>query len=396
MTPLPLHDDASRTPHLAVDCRYFLGDRPCVWHKREGALCACDRYAPLRERVLIIKLDAMGDVLRTTALLPPLARAHPEAAVEWVTRPESVPLLQHNSFVTDVVAYGPDALVRLQATAYDRVINLDAGKVSAGLAALARARRKDGFVLHERGHVVATNPAAQAWLEMGVDDGLKRANRRTYQSVMLDILGLPAGEDRYVLELTAAERARAGAHLGRLGLEPGRRLVGLNVGAGGRWQLKRWRLEGFVELAERLYRRGARLLLLGGAAERERHAEILRASAAPVADAGTDNDLRHFSALTERCEVLVTGDTLAMHVGLALGRRVVVLFGPTSAPEIELYGLGEKVLPDMSCLGCYKSACDFVPNCMDLISVDMVEAAVVRQLRAAPATPRRQPALADG
>jgi heptosyltransferase-2 len=72
-----------------------------------------------------------------------------------------------------------------------------------------------------------------------------------------------------------------------------------------------------------------------------------------------------------------------MHLSLALQRRTVVLFGPTSAPEIELYGLGEKVVPSMGCLSCYKTSCDFVPNCMDLISTDMVESAVLRQLACA-------------
>ena len=70
-----------------------------------------------------------------------------------------------------------------------------------------------------------------------------------------------------------------------------------------------------------------------------------------------------------------------MHIALALGQRTVVLFGPTSAPEIELYGLGEKVYQEMGCLGCYKQRCDFNPNCMDLISVDMVADAVRRQLQ---------------
>jgi heptosyltransferase-2 len=84
----------------------------------------------------------------------------------------------------------------------------------------------------------------------------------------------------------------------------------------------------------------------------------------------------------QHCDVVVTGDTLAMHIALALQRRAVILFGPTSAPEIETYGLGEKVFPQMECLSCYKNHCDFVPNCMDLISVDMVSAAVKRQLAA--------------
>jgi hypothetical protein len=37
----------------------------------------------------------------------------------------------------------------------------------------------------------------------------------------------------------------------------------------------------------------------------------------------------------------------------------------------------------MTCLSCYKTSCDFTPNCMDLISTDMVEAAVVRQIAVA-------------
>lgn len=76
---------------------------------------------------------------------------------------------------------------------------------------------------------------------------------------------------------------------------------------------------------------------------------------------------------------MITGDTLAMHLSLALGRRTIVLFGLTRTPEIELYGLGEKVVPQLDCLSCYKPTCDFTPNCMDLISTDMVEAAVDRQ-----------------
>ncbi len=74
---------------IAWDCRSFLGDRPCVWHKRTGVLCTCEHYEKVEEQLLIIKLDAMGDVLRTTALLPPLAEAHPRAAITWVTRKES-------------------------------------------------------------------------------------------------------------------------------------------------------------------------------------------------------------------------------------------------------------------------------------------------------------------
>ncbi|HEY6180839.1 MAG TPA: hypothetical protein VIW67_01270, partial [Terriglobales bacterium] len=67
---------ADEPREVAFDCKFFLGDRPCVWHKADGVLCTCERYQKVEQRLLIIKLDAMGDVLRTTALLPPLAKAH--------------------------------------------------------------------------------------------------------------------------------------------------------------------------------------------------------------------------------------------------------------------------------------------------------------------------------
>jgi len=369
---------------IAFDCRFFLGDRPCKWHKATSVLCQCEHYEAITERILIIKLDAMGDVLRTTALLPALAAAHPHAAITWITRRESRPLLERNPYITEILNYGEDALVQLEARTFDRVINLDAGKTSAALATAARSSRKDGFILDARGLVQATNAAARHWLELGVFDDLKRRNARTYQDLMADIIGLPGCGHRYVFELSEEERAAGRAQLERLGIDFTRLVIGLNTGAGQRWELKQWREEGYLELIERLARKhDVQFVLLGGPEERERHKRLQSRSAVPLIDGGCDNPVRRFAALVAACGLVVTGDTLAMHLSLALGCRTIVLFGPTSANEIELYGLGEKVMPRMECLSCYKPACDFVPNCMDLISTDMVEAAVDRQLTAA-------------
>jgi heptosyltransferase-2 len=371
----------SASREIAWDCRFFLGDRPCVWHKRTGVLCTCDHYEKIDERLLIVKLDAMGDVLRSTALLPPLAGAHPHAAITWITRRESVPLLQRNPYVAEVLELGSEALAHLQTRTFDRVINLDASKISASLATVARSERKDGFVLDARGYVQPTNEAARRWLEAGLFDDLKRQGSETYQDRMADILGLKGREHCYVFELDDDERARAGAHLKSIGVDLDRPIVGLNTGAGGRWPLKQWREDGYVELVERLASRmDVQFLLLGGPQESERNERLKAASCVPLLDPGCDNTVRHFAALVGHMDVVVTGDTLAMHLALAQGRRTVVIFGPTSAAEIEMYGLGEKVVPKMECLSCYKTSCDFVPNCMDLVSVEMVETAVRRQL----------------
>ena len=391
MTPIiPLQQPERR--EIAWDCRYFLGDRPCVWHKSTGVLCTCDHYEAVQERVLIVKLDAMGDVLRSTALLPPLAEVHPRAAITWITRKESVPLLQRNPFISEVLELGPEATAHLQTRVFDRVINLDASKISAALATMARSSRKDGYVLDERGFVQPTNEPARRWLEAGIFDDIKRLGTETYQNRMADILGLAGRQHHYVFELGGEEQARGKAQLESIGLNLNRPIVGLNTGAGGRWPLKQWREEGYVELVSRLSRQAdLQFLLLGGPGERERNERLEHASGVRLFDPGCDHPVRHFAALVNQCSVVVTGDTLAMHLALAMLKRAVVLFGPTSAAEIELYGLGEKVLPRMECLSCYKTSCDFVPNCMDLISTDAVEAAVIRQLSVA-TTPLALPA----
>ena len=365
---------------IAYDCKFFVGDRPCLWHKATGVLCTCEHYQKVEERILIIKLDAIGDVLRTTAILPALAEAHPQASITWITRREARPLLERNPYITEIIDYGEDAVLQLRVRAFDRVINLDAGKTSAGLAAAANAKLKDGFVLDPKGYVQATNAAARTWLEMGVFDDLKRKGTKTYQDRMAEIIGLSGHPHRYVLQLTDEERERGRLHLQKLGVDCSRPVIGLNTGAGRRWELKQWREEGYLELIERIAKKHTvQFVLLGGPEERDRHKRLVSGSKVPLIDAGCDNPLRHFASLVGACHLVITGDTLAMHLALALNRRTIVLFGPTNSTEIEMYGLGEKVIPSMECLSCYKPKCDFVPNCMELITTDMVEAAVERQ-----------------
>jgi heptosyltransferase-2 len=371
---------------IAYDCQYFLGDRPCVWHKKEACLCECAHYQPVQGSLLIIKLDAMGDVLRTTCLLPVIAKTWPGTRISWITRPESVPLLEHNPYLTEIIPYGTDALIHASSQIFDRVINLDAGKLSAALAALTRTKEKVGYTLHDDGYVVATNAEAAEWLSMGVFDDLKRANQRTYQEIMCSILGLPYQGVQYVLELTEHEKQTGRDHLRALGLDLNKAIVGIHTGGGGRWRLKQWHEERFIALLQQLVHvlgPHMQIVLFGGPLEHERNRRIRETVRASLYDVGCDNEVRHFAALIRCCSVVVSSDSLAMHIALAMGRRVAVLFGPTSHTEIDLFGLGEKVIPHLDCLVCYKQECDFVPNCMDSISVEMVTQAIVRQLSAA-------------
>jgi len=379
-------DITTQEQPLAKDCRHWRSDRPCVWHKREGLECVCHRYDPVRERILIVKLDAMGDVLRSTCVLPGLRERHPSASIDWITRAESVALFHENPLVDRVIPYGPDALLALAVSAYDQVINLDAARTSCELATLAKGKIKIGFTLSAAGHIEATNEQAETWLRMGVSDVLKKRNTRTYQDIMGSILELPAASLRYVFCLAPDEIASSMRRLRELGVHENVAVVGLATGAGGRWPLKQWREEGFAELIEQLiacYAERVQVVLLGGPEEKQKNARLKQHFGDAVIDTGCDNPVRQFAGLVRGCDVVLTGDSLAMHLALAQQRRTVVLFGPTSYHEIELFGLGEKIFPNMDCLGCYLTACDKKPNCMQEIKTATVFAAVAAQLKRA-------------
>lgn len=345
----------------------------------------------------MVKLDATGDVLRTTSLLKPLHAAMPACHVTWITRSEAIDVLRPNHFVDEVVPLGAEALLLLQAQRFDIVVNPDASIVSCRLATLARAAVKRGYVLDDEGRIVPLNDAAKRWYEMGLNDDVKKSNVRTYQSMLLDIVDLPATEHPIIWEPSEAELAFARAFAKQRCIDPGNQLlVGLNTGAGGRWRWKKWTEGGYVALIDKVVTAypTSHILLYGGPAERERNEILAKRAPGRVTNTGADNTLREFGALIGLCDVLVTGDTMALHLASALEKRVVALFGPTSEAEIELYGSGTKLSPkNMPCLGCYLSDCDVRPSCMERITVDEVMDALAAEVAVLDRSGRRE---ADG
>ncbi len=359
------------------DCRYYRGDRPCVYHKKEGVKCAdCRYYSPFSEKILIIKLDALGDVLRTTALLPVLRELHPRSQISWITLAGALPLFINNPYVDRVMSLEPDGLIALLSEEFSLAINLDTSPRAAGLLSAATALVKKGFVLDELGQVKAANPEAEQWLEMSVFDDIKKANRETYQTIAARITGLPsAGE--IVLRLGEEEEEFARDFARKNGLEEGELLIGLNTGGGGRWEFKKWTREATLELARRCAGElNARVLLYGGPPEEARNQWIKSRAGDLLIDTGCRNSLRQFFSLLSLSDILVSSDTMALHAALGLGKKVVGLFGPTSPWEIELYGRGRRVIAPVECQCCYLPTCSVRPNCMETITPDMVLEAV--------------------
>jgi heptosyltransferase-2 len=366
---------------LKIDCIHFEGDRPCAPHKREGVKCDdCRYYQPLKEAVLIVKLDAVGDVLRSTSILGAVRRAYPGCYITWVTRRESVELFANNELVDEVLVYeSTEAASDLAVRDFDLVLNLDTAPRSASLAAMARGAVKRGFLLDRKGNVVPANPEAEHWLEMSAFDDVKKANRESYQRIMLSMAKLDAADYPIILRLSEAEQNATRAFSARHRLEGARPVIGLNTGASPRWQYKQWSLEGYRGLISLLIERTkSKIVLYGGPYEVERNRTLATMDAKRIIDATTAGSLRDFFPLVDACDVLVTGDTLALHAATALGKRILALFGPTSLAEIDDYHgrIVKLAAEELDCLCCYKPTCDFAVTCMSSLTPERVYAAL--------------------
>ena len=372
-----------REKTINQDCRYYLGDRPCRFHKREGVKCGdCPHYSPFSFKILIIKLDAAGDVLRTTSILPGLKERYPDSYLTWITREVSLPLFINNPYVDRVLPLEPDGLLCCQAETFDLSINLDTSQLSSTIQYLVKSGEKRGFTLDDRGMVSTCNPEAEKWLRMSIFDDEKKANQESSQAIMAEIVGNPLPPGEIVLNLGAAEVAQGDSFAKAAGLDRAKPVIGFNTGGGRRWKHKKWTRENTLALARRCAEElDAQLLLYGGPEEEERNAWLVERGGGVFIDTGCDNDLRTFFAKLNLCDLLITSDTLALHAAVGLKKKVVALFGPTSASEIELYGRGEKVVSPLPCQCCYRPDCEVKPDCMESITPDMVIKALIFSLK---------------
>jgi heptosyltransferase-2 len=359
---------------LKNDCKYFPGDRPCKFHKEEKVICPeCSHYMETGNLILIIKLDAIGDVLRTTSILHALKDKYPASYIIWLTKENANDIFRLNPLVDEVKTLeSPNLMSDLSLIKFDMVINLDPSPVSSSLASFANSASRIGYGLNGKGRVFPFNPEAEEWFEMGAFDTLKAKNTKTYQQIIHEICSLEYRKGRIIFNLSGDEIKAGKDFADKYSLDKFNRIIGINAGASNRWQFKKWRKEGFMQVIKHLSKEyNCAFLLFGGKNEIELNKELVKV-AKNIFDTGSGNTLRELASYINLVDVLITGDTLALHIAAALDKQVVCIFGPTSSAEIEEYGIIKKIVPEMDCLVCYRNTCDFKPNCMELVTDEMI------------------------
>lgn len=381
--PAPAH--APPADLFAPDCRLYRGDKPCL-HNR---VCrGCSHYQPFAQRVCVIKLGALGDVVRTLCILPELRRRYPAAQITWVSLPNGVRMLRGQPGIDRLLTFDAVNAQVLMQERFDLLISLDKEPEPCALAMAIRADAKLGVGLSPFGTPVPLNPQAHDFFALGLSDELKfRDNTHSYPRLVYEALGWTYSGQRYALSVNPQESARVRDRLAAGGWDPARLTLGVNVGAGKVFANKMWPPDHVARTIALLRREQPDLqfLLLGGPDERPAVNAILDALGGPGADPGlidpgTDHREEAFVALVDACDALLSGDTMAMHVAIAREKSVVAFFGPTCEQEIDLFGEGEKLIAQVACGPCYKRVCDHDNACLSAITPRQAADAIARVL----------------
>lgn len=377
------------------DCRHFRGDKPCAFS--QGGLCgpygetgSCRHYTPIGPKILIIKLGALGDVLRTTTLLPAIEKEFPGGSVVWLTKPGAIPLLEgagspetltagsRGGGVWKILPWDLDSVLWAERLDWDMVISLDKEEGPTTLAEKVKSARKHGFGRNIHGLLRPLGESSEYLFRLGIDNREKfEVNLKTYPQLIAEACRLPWGPNRYVLNLTQEEIDWAESQAKEWGDGP---LIGLNPGSGEAFAGKKWPIERYVKVAEDLRAEGMVPVFLGGASEKQDYLKLRNQAWEYAVFPGCEFPLRRFMALVSRLRVLISGDTLAMHIAIALGIHTIAFFGSTTEREIEFYGKGEALVGKVHCSPCYKRVCPTQEECMQQITVGQVLKAVSRGL----------------
>lgn len=306
-------------------------------------------------KILIVKLGysetldpevgvvpSLGDVLRTTPILIALKEKYSDASISWLVSEEAKPLLLNNPLIDRVLVWNSFVPFQLMREKFDVLINLEKIPGVCALADMVDAWTKYGFRFDGQ---LGTFHAYEKGISI-IDyiEGKRGGNSRRdhWQKVLIEMLGIKWRKQEYIIGYRPVSVEKYD--------------IGFNFKAGSKWSNKAMPLEKWKELESRLSGYGFKVSWQEGF-----------------------DDIYRYMEWINSCSLLLTHDSLGLHIALALKKKVLALFGPTASREVFFYNSGRAIYPDVECehLPCYKTKCITGLNCMESIQLD----AIINELR---------------
>ncbi|OFW42681.1 MAG: lipopolysaccharide heptosyltransferase I [Acidobacteria bacterium RIFCSPLOWO2_12_FULL_67_14b] len=356
-------------------------------------------------RILIVRLSALGDIVHAMPVLSALLRQWPAAQVDWLVEEAYAPILSlaaglHRRVIVrgrtgretaDSISFAgalglARAAVHLRSQRYDAALDLQGLIKSAVWARLSGARRVIGFdrahlrepyaallytetvVPQEAPHVIQKNLSILKALQ--VESGVLSAGALAKAVSRTDSTAI----DLPLNPIAGASATDAMAAAGGV-----RRYVVLNPGAA--WPNKRWPADRFGALAVALLeRQGLRSLVTWGPSERELAAAVCRESSG-AAQPAPPTSIADLAVLMRDAALVVSGDTGPLHIAAAMGAPIVGLYGPTWPERNGPWDPDDEVISRANACVCHhKRQCLRGAPCIDDIAIGEVIDAAERRL----------------
>ena len=311
----------------------------------------------VQKNILIIKLGycetlvneqgfvpSLGDVFRHTVLLHRYANEN----VTWLTSQSAIPLLRGNPYINELLVYDENTAERLKNRHFDEIICIEKAPTICNLAKSLSADVYYGFGWN--GKKVNAHPNAQPALDIanGKDQFLP------IQALLYQMVESYWNGEDYILGYIPRKLPKYD--------------IGLNFRVGSKWPTKAWPRHHWQKLACLCEQKGLKVSWQEGEKDTEQYMDWINAG-----------------------KIIITCDSLGMHLGLAMRKKVIALFGPTPSDGIYMYGRGIILRANWSCMEspCMKPECAKNVACMEAIQPDMVFQAILNMIPDAAITPKR-------
>lgn len=281
----------------------------------------------------ISRTTSLGDVLRTTVIL----NFFKDDDVTWLVDEKAYPLLENNSYIRRILIFNLESALQLQQERFDTVINLEKGPGICALSSSVNAWRRFGFRFDVEKGIAQAYDGAEKILSFCLDLEKKKKGKWFWQNALAFMIGKKWNKEEYLLGYKPKSIIKYD--------------IGFNWNVGEKWPNKGWPKNYWEKLKG-----------------------LLKEKYSISWQEGLENLYQYINWINS-CKLIVTNDSLGMHIAIALKKRLIVLFGPSSSDEVYLYNRGTKLLPDApyACIPCLLPECSQKKTCMEFIKPERVK-----------------------
>jgi lipopolysaccharide heptosyltransferase II len=311
-------------------------------------------------RILVVKLDHLGDVILATPAIRALRERHPRAVIDALVHPAATAAVAHHPAITNVFMYrsprfarggtadGPSRVREVALRGYDTIVELRGDERTLFLPFRAGARRRI-----DRGTVRLRNKALRA---LGRAPVLHEVE--TNLEIVRPLAGTSATRPQLEVDPGQAARVSLARTLEDRGIPADARLVVFHPGAA--WRPRAWRPERFGAVADWILGHyDAQVVLVGSEDERDVEDLVRRSMREDRALAMTGSlTLEELTALLGRSALFIGNDSGPAHLAAACGVPSIVLFGPQDPRRFGPWSERTQVLHHpVACFPCRQTVC---------------------------------------